>query len=124
MRTLQTLKLDVQDSVYAMLHDNGCETKDQYDALIYEAVIEHCCEVVLRNIDIVHSIIYDYGVLKAVMKWNNSNEPALDYETANRDWFGQQLLMEVLRQETSFSYEEYSQRYNAEQTTEVFEMTD
>ena len=124
MRTLQTLKLEVQDSVYDMLHDNGCETKDQYDALIYEAVLEHCCSVVLNcPTDTVHSIIYDYGVLKAVLRWDNGNTPTYD-RTTNGDWFGQQLLMEVLRQETSFSYEEYSQRYNAEQTTEVFEMTD
>jgi hypothetical protein len=118
MTTFQDLQFELQDNVYSIL---GYTTKEQFEREIYNIVLGECVEVVLRNKEDVQSILTEYGVMKAILNWNKQNEP-LDYE-GDRDWVERHLLMDVLRQETVFCYEDYSQRYELEETSEEIETT-
>ena len=119
--TLQDLQFNLQDNVYSTLHNKGFTTEQQFEDELYCIVIESIIDVTHDvKPDNVHSILMEYGVMKAILQFEGNK---LDYE-ANRDEFGLLLLEDVLRIETVFCYEEYSQRYELEETTEVFETTD
>jgi len=115
MSSLQELQFELQESVYSILKDKGITTEDEYDKEIYDIMIGECLEVVLRNKEHVPSILKEYGVMKAIM--NRKEEQHIDYE-GDMVWFGQSLLMDVLRQETEFCFCDYEQRYAIGETGE------